>query len=51
MPQIDAVLKLVQIPLLLLGYFSATIPALIAGDVEPLTLTSAVYAESRRVSA
>ena len=30
---------------------SATMPALIAGDVDPLTLTPAVYAESRRVSA
>ena len=32
-------------------YLSATMPALIAGDVDPLTLTPAVYAESRRVSA
>jgi hypothetical protein len=33
------------------AYLSATMPALIAGDVDPLTLTPAVYAESRRVSA
>ena len=32
-------------------YLSATMPGLIAGDVDPLTLTPAVYAESRRVSA
>ena len=32
-------------------YLSATMPAPIAGDVDPLTLTPAVYAESRRVSA
>jgi len=32
-------------------YLSATMPALIAGDVDPLTLTPDVYAESRRVSA
>jgi len=31
-------------------YLSATMPVLIAGDVDPL-LTPAVYAESRRVSA
>ena len=29
----------------------ATMPALLAGDVDPLTLAPAVYAESRRVSA
>ena len=35
----------------IVAYLSATMPALIAGDVDPLTLTPAVYAESRRVSA
>ncbi len=34
-----------------IAYLTATMPALIAGDVDPLTLTPTAYADRRRVSA